>query len=410
MFGSKLSSFADDTAAAAVPAVAQFCGRLAPFSSVLMYMSPIPTIRHVVRKGCVGDLPLLPYTVMVAGNFVWIVYGFLEGESKIWMTNFVEFSLSVYYFIEFTNYAPQVSPTFPGAVYSHIYGILATWLVALLVTIFLPRAIAVHWVGEMTVLLTVATYASPLAAVRAVVQKQNSEAIPWPFTLAALGNNTLWVIWGVWELHDFYVYFPSVVALLLALAQVALKLYYGDSSNNSKKDANHEQQHSGHHYHYLRTPTSVEQQQHQHQHSHQQQQQQVLPNAVLQSSLTTAIFHGVRQVVNYGNTTDHHLLHGENVSDLQFAAIDDYVPPRIETTLATGATTTTCHNNNNYTAANNCMNHHDLEQTAALLDNSNNNNNNASNVNDNSNSSSDDIFPQYSAEALARRNFVRGNI
>ena len=49
-----------------------------------------------------GDLPLLPYTAMVTSCFVWIIYGVLKREPIIWVTNIVEFILSVYYFVEFT--------------------------------------------------------------------------------------------------------------------------------------------------------------------------------------------------------------------------------------------------------------------------------------------------------------------
>lgn len=243
-------------------------GHLAPVSSVFMYLSPIPTIRHIVRTGVVGDLPLLPYSSMAASCFVWIVYGMVVSrEPMIWLTNMVELILALYYFVEFTNYAPKESPTFPGRVYDHIYGIAAIWCTA----IFLALISFTSWIGQLTVLLTILTFASPLAALRAVLETQSSQAIPLPFTLAALGNCVLWTIAGVWQLQDAYVYVPAVLGLVLALVQVGLKLYYhrGDYDDSPRYAMRA-----------TRTATSAT-------------TDVAMPYPVLQT---------VREVVNYGNT------------------------------------------------------------------------------------------------------------
>ena len=49
-------------------AVVEACGRIAPAASVLLSLSPLPTIRGIVRAGTVGDLPLLPYSSLVANG------------------------------------------------------------------------------------------------------------------------------------------------------------------------------------------------------------------------------------------------------------------------------------------------------------------------------------------------------
>ena len=71
-------------------------------------------------------------------------------------------------------------------------------------------------------------FASPLAALKAVIQSQSAAAIPLPFTIATLANCTLWTIVGIWEMHDMYVYMPEVLGLLLGLCQIYLKWQYGD--------------------------------------------------------------------------------------------------------------------------------------------------------------------------------------
>jgi uncharacterized protein with PQ loop repeat len=182
----------------------------------------------VVRSGTVGDLPLLPYTTMTISCFVWIVYGILRGEPTLWVTNLVECTLSIYFVVEFTNYAPQQSKTFPGSVYHHIQGILGIGGMTLFLAIFMKRDTAIYMIGNLTIALTILTFASPLAAVQAVVESQSSESIPWPFTITALVDCILWSIVGTLDMHDHYVYFPAILGVLFALLQVALKVYYPD--------------------------------------------------------------------------------------------------------------------------------------------------------------------------------------
>lgn len=208
----------------------------------------------------------------------------------IYLTNLVEFTLSFYYFIEFTNYAPKSSPTFPGSVMVHIKSVLALWGASIFMAIFFEKAIA--WIGNLTVLLTVLTFASPLAAVRAVLETQSSESIPWPFTLAALGNCILWMIVGIWELHDIYVYFPAVLGFLLAILQVALKLHFGDHMNTD-------------HPHYMRGSDGS-------------------GNTASQWN-SNPLLSRVRQMVNYGNTpanNDMARYHYSGLNDLTSADHD----------------------------------------------------------------------------------------
>ena len=53
------------------------CSQLAPITSVLCSLAPLPTIREVSRTKSVGNLPLLPYSSMTANGVIWALYGYL---------------------------------------------------------------------------------------------------------------------------------------------------------------------------------------------------------------------------------------------------------------------------------------------------------------------------------------------
>ena len=201
------------------------CGSLAPFAAIVVFMAPIPTIQQVRRERSVGSLPLLPYSSMVSSAFLWVVYGVLKQESSIWSANAVGLVLGSFYFLEFTKYAPKAAPTLPGAVMTHIQGILAIVMATALLSM-LPTG--VNMIGTAGVVFCIAMFASPLAALKVVLQTKSAKSIPLPFTLASLINCGLWSVAGLWGMKDVNVYVPNLLGLLFSIVQLSLKLLYGD--------------------------------------------------------------------------------------------------------------------------------------------------------------------------------------
>lgn len=131
----------------------------------------------------------------------------------------------LYYCTEFIQYAPKSSPTLPGSVKTHIQGCGA---IAITVTFLYLSGLsfATELIGKAAVVLCLAMFGSPLAALRVVVQTRSAKAIPLPFTLASLVNCFLWTIYGVFELGDINVYLPNILGLSFSVVQLALKFAY----------------------------------------------------------------------------------------------------------------------------------------------------------------------------------------
>jgi solute carrier family 50 protein (sugar transporter) len=207
----------------------QLCSQTAPMAAIVVFAAPIPTILKIMRDRSVGDLPLLPYSSMLSSAFVWVAYGILKNESKIWSSNGVGLVFGLVYFLIFTKYCPPQSSTLPGSVLQHMQGtagfiflclILATW-------------VGVQMVGNLGVILCVCMFASPLAALKVVLQTRSAKAIPLPFTLASVLNCFLWSVAGLFDMHDYAIYVPNLLGLSFGLAQVGLKLVYGSGSSES---------------------------------------------------------------------------------------------------------------------------------------------------------------------------------
>eukprot|EP00549_Striatella_unipunctata_P009078 CAMPEP_0118691472 /NCGR_PEP_ID=MMETSP0800-20121206/10699_1 /TAXON_ID=210618 ORGANISM="Striatella unipunctata, Strain CCMP2910" /NCGR_SAMPLE_ID=MMETSP0800 /ASSEMBLY_ACC=CAM_ASM_000638 /LENGTH=234 /DNA_ID=CAMNT_0006589255 /DNA_START=261 /DNA_END=965 /DNA_ORIENTATION=- len=210
---------------ASLPTFVEICGQLAPPMSVLLSAAPLPTIRGIQQAQDVGSLPLLPYTCMAASCTLWAVYGFLKKQSSIWAPNLIGLGLGLYYLRSFIRFSPPESPTLPGTVQQHLSGLVALG-VAILGAVLASVKPAI--VGQLAVLFCIALFASPLASLQTVLRTKSARSIPLPFTLVSLVNCFLWTVTGVLKLKDANIIIPNVLGMACGLAQVSLKLVYGN--------------------------------------------------------------------------------------------------------------------------------------------------------------------------------------
>lgn len=201
------------------------CENLAPLSSVLVFLAPMPTLLQIWRTKKTGNLPLLPYTAMIINSFLWLGYGFLRDQPKIWTCNAVGFFVSCFYFLEFVRYAPKRSRTLPGSITQHFHACFVVVLGTLVLALLDPSAVII---GHLAVLSCIIMFASPLAALPTVLETKSAKAIPLAYTVAVMANSVLWTIVGLLDMHDIHIYFPTILGLALSGVQIGLKLKFGN--------------------------------------------------------------------------------------------------------------------------------------------------------------------------------------
>lgn len=226
-----------------------WCGILAPIASILLCMSPIPTIEHILHDKKVGNYPLLPYTSMLLNTSLWFAYGLLKSDRSLWITNGFAVLLSLCYwftYIRFAHTAASLS-TLPGTVSMHVQIVSATVLVIIVWAKFPFVPDPSKLLGFVAMMSGIVLYASPLASLRIVMETKCARSIPLPFTVTSLISCSLWATYGLFETHDSNVYIPGIMGCILSLAQLSLKIYYGDSLLTEIRDDIHvliEEQHS----------------------------------------------------------------------------------------------------------------------------------------------------------------------
>lgn len=227
---------AASAAVSTVPGWVQLCGKMAPITGVITFLAPIPTIRQVSKTRSVGSLPLLPYSSMIANAFVWVMYGLLQSEFKVWSCNAVGIILGAYYFNEFRRSCPRGASGLPGTVSQHILGTSSLLTFNLALAAFLQRSNAAGIIGKEGVMFCILMFASPLAALKTVFETKSATSIPLPFTIATIANCVLWTVTGTLDMNDFNIYFPNALGLTFGLIQLLLKFVFGNGPKTSSVD------------------------------------------------------------------------------------------------------------------------------------------------------------------------------
>lgn len=141
--------------------------------------------------------------------------------------------MGLYYYLQFTRSCSYNASNLPGTVSQHKLGASLIIAFAVLVTACLERQHSVNVIGKLGVVVCVVLFASPLAALKTVIQTKSAQSIPLPFTLVCLLNCFLWSVAGLFEMKDFYVYFPNLLGFASGAVQLFLRILYGSGESKA---------------------------------------------------------------------------------------------------------------------------------------------------------------------------------
>jgi solute carrier family 50 protein (sugar transporter) len=83
------------------------CPGLGCAVALLLFSSPLPAVRRVVRSKQLGDLNVLPFAMMVANCISWVLYGFLLTDWFIYVGNIPGVMLGLYYVLNCYKYSKE---------------------------------------------------------------------------------------------------------------------------------------------------------------------------------------------------------------------------------------------------------------------------------------------------------------
>ena len=227
----------------------------APLSSILLCCSPIITIQHIICDEKIHHYPLLPYTIMLMNTTLWFVYGLLQNDTSLYITNGISIILAIYYWCTYVRYVHTSSSSslkaiLPGTVNQHIIAIVVTVLIVIVYSIVPYATKHSRWLGMLAMLSGIVLFASPLTTLQYVIENKCAKSIPLPFTIASWISCVLWTIYGVYVTHDLNVYVPGIFGCVLSSLQLVLKIYYREFFSEIQDDIDVMIHHDHHHQHH----------------------------------------------------------------------------------------------------------------------------------------------------------------
>lgn len=200
-------------------------------SALYMCASPSTTVYRIHRSHDVGNAAVLPFATLWACNHIWMLYGYVTGnEFPVLTTYAIGDALSVVFLLVYIRWTTERARVLKTCVVALVCNAVVTVFAVLGERGALPlspHAVTLV-IGVVAVMSSLALYASPLAAIKVVVQTRSSASLPFAMILAGAINNLLWVVYGA-MVHDMFLLVPAVVNAALGLVQVALYGVYHPS-------------------------------------------------------------------------------------------------------------------------------------------------------------------------------------
>jgi solute carrier family 50 protein (sugar transporter) len=205
-----------------MPLLLDFASTLGTISSIAVFASPLT---HPPPP------PPLTLFATLANCIVWSAYGSLANSTPISVTNVLGFALT---FLAIMRNLPNMSSD------TKVKGLIAEGGVLIGAVGFAVGVMP----GDMTALgficssMSVAMFASPLAAVRRVIRSRSTEGMSFAFAVTSVVCTASWVVVGLGA-RDAFIWVPNGLALLLSLIQLILFYAYPNGPRRYKASRMH---------------------------------------------------------------------------------------------------------------------------------------------------------------------------
>ncbi|CAH0480555.1 unnamed protein product [Peronospora belbahrii] len=202
-------------------------------SALYMCASPASNVFQIHLRRDVGNASLLPFATLWVCNHIWMLYGYVTGNMfPVFATYAIGDALSIIFLAVYIRWTTERKAVFKTCAIALFCNAVVTAYVILGKNggFRHSQQTMTLTIGVSAIVSSLALYASPLAAVKIVLQTRSSASLPFGMILAGTINNLLWVGYGV-LVYDLFVIVPTSVNAALGLVQVALYgVYYPSHS------------------------------------------------------------------------------------------------------------------------------------------------------------------------------------
>ncbi|XP_031490470.1 bidirectional sugar transporter SWEET2a [Nymphaea colorata] len=208
-------------------------GVLGNLFAFVLFASPFPTFRRIIRNGSTEHFSGLPYIYSLLNCLICLWYGlpFIRpGIILVATVNSVGACFHLVYISLYITYADNKKKLKMSALLITVLGIFAA-IAVISLECFSSSARQI-FVGYLTVASLISMFASPLFIINLVIRTKSVEFMPFYLSLATFLMSFSFFMYGFLE-RDAFIYVPNGIGTLLGIAQLVIYVYY---SRQSRKD------------------------------------------------------------------------------------------------------------------------------------------------------------------------------
>ncbi|KAL9455831.1 hypothetical protein AB3S75_005122 [Citrus x aurantiifolia] len=196
----------------------------------VLFVSPIPTFRRILRNKSTEQFSGLPYIYSLLNCLITLWYGMplvSPGIILVATVNSVGAVFQLIYVSIFISYAEK-------AIKLKISGLLIAVFLVFLAIVFTSMEVFQSngrrlFVGYLSVVSLISMFASPLFIIKLVIKTRSVEFMPFYLSLSTFLMSLSFLAYGMFK-DDPFIYVPNGIGTLLGIVQLMLYSYYSTKS------------------------------------------------------------------------------------------------------------------------------------------------------------------------------------
>ncbi|KAG5517099.1 hypothetical protein RHGRI_037750 [Rhododendron griersonianum] len=194
--------------------------------AIVLFVSPIPTFRRIIRSKSTEQFSGLPYIYGLLNCLICLWYGMpivSPGIIHIATVNSVGAIFQSVYLIIYIIHAEKAKK-------AKMIGLLVAILAAFIIIAFVSLKLFEPpnrqiFVGYLSVISLVSMFASPLFAINLVIKTRSVEFMPFYLSLATFLMSLSFFAFGMFK-SDPFIFVPNGIGTVLGVIQLVLYYYY----------------------------------------------------------------------------------------------------------------------------------------------------------------------------------------
>ncbi|XP_042489233.1 bidirectional sugar transporter SWEET2a-like isoform X2 [Macadamia integrifolia] len=202
----------------------------------VLFLSPIPTFRRILRNQSTEEFSGLPYIYALLSCLICFWYGFpivSPGIILVATVNSIGALFQLIYIIIFITYAEKQKKV---KMLGLLLAVLAIFATIVFVSVrLLDSSMRQIFVGYLSVASLISMFASPLFIIRLVIRTRSVEFMPFYLSLSTFLMSISFFAYGILKCDPF-IYVPNGIGSVLGAVQLLLYSYYSKTSREDLRE------------------------------------------------------------------------------------------------------------------------------------------------------------------------------